>query len=124
MPLLHDAVTLRGLVCPNRIFMAPLTRQRAKAPGDVPGELQAEHYAQRAGFGAIITEATQISPEGKGYPNTPGIYSDEQVAGWRIVTARPSTHTSPLSAGTMPNSACANSVRPAPTSPAKPSTSP
>jgi len=88
MPLLHDAVTLRGLVCPNRIFMAPLTRQRAKAPGDVPGELQAEHYAQRAGFGAIITEATQISPEGKGYPNTPGIYSDEQVAGWRIVTDR------------------------------------
>jgi N-ethylmaleimide reductase len=88
MPLLQDAITLRGLVCPNRIFMAPLTRQRARAPGDVPYELHAEYYAQRASFGAIITEATQISPEGKGYPQTPGIYSDEQVAGWRLVTDR------------------------------------
>jgi N-ethylmaleimide reductase len=88
MPLLQDAITLRGLVCPNRIFMAPLTRQRAKAPGDAPYELHAEYYAQRAAFGAIITEATQISPEGKGYPQTPGIYSDEQIAGWRLVTDR------------------------------------
>ncbi len=88
MPLLHDRIDLRGLACPNRIFMAPLTRQRAKSPGDIPGELQAEHYAQRAEFGLIISEATQISPEGKGYPNTPGIYSDEQVAGWRLVTDR------------------------------------
>ena len=88
MPALLDPITLRDLDCPNRVFMAPLTRQRAKAPGDVPGELQAEHYAQRASFGLLISEATQISPEGKGYPNTPGIYSDEQVAGWKLVTDR------------------------------------
>ena len=88
MPLLQDAITLRGLVCPNRIFMAPLTRQRARTPGDVPYELHAEYYAQRASFGAIITEATQISPEGKGYPQTPGIFSDDQVAGWRLATDR------------------------------------
>ncbi|MEY5060228.1 MAG: hypothetical protein RIS45_149, partial [Planctomycetota bacterium] len=60
MPFLTDPIDLRGLSCPNRIFMAPLTRQRARQPGDVPGELQAEHYAQRAEFGALITEATQI----------------------------------------------------------------
>ena len=88
MPSLHDSISLRGLVCPNRIFMAPLTRQRARTPGDVPGELQAVHYAQRAGFGLLISEATQISPEGKGYPQTPGIYSEEQIAGWRTVTDR------------------------------------
>ncbi|MFZ9915867.1 MAG: alkene reductase, partial [Phycisphaerales bacterium] len=80
MPSLLDPIELpfRGpmpLRCPNRVFMAPLTRQRARTPGDVPGELQAEHYAQRASFGLLISEATQISPEGKGYPNTPGIYS-------------------------------------------------
>ncbi|MFM7134227.1 MAG: alkene reductase [Planctomycetota bacterium] len=86
--MLLDPIDLRGLHCPNRIFMAPLTRQRASTPGDVPGALQAEHYAQRAGFGLLITEATQISPEGKGYPQTPGIYSQEQVAGWRLVTDR------------------------------------
>jgi N-ethylmaleimide reductase len=88
MPNLHEPISLRGLSCPNRIFMAPLTRQRAQSPGDIPGELQAEHYAQRASMGLLISEATQISPEGKGYPNTPGIYSDEQVAGWKLVTER------------------------------------
>lgn len=88
LPNLLAPIDLRGLACPNRVFMAPLTRQRAKAPGDIPGELQAEHYAQRASLGLLISEATQISPEGKGYPNTPGIHSDEQVAGWRLVTDR------------------------------------
>lgn len=88
MPTLHDPISLRGLACPNRVFMAPLTRQRARSPGDVPHELHAEHYTQRASFGLIIAEATQISPEGKGYPNTPGIYSPEQVAGWKLVTER------------------------------------
>ena len=88
MPLLQDSITLRGLVCPNRIFMAPLTRQRARPDGDAPYALHAEYYAQRASFGVILTEATQISPEGKGYPQTPGIYSEEQVAGWRLVTDR------------------------------------
>ncbi|MES2771252.1 MAG: alkene reductase [Pseudomonadota bacterium] len=69
----------------NRVVMAPLTRMRAKA-GDVPGDLAAEYYAQRASAGLIITEASQINPLGKGYPATPGIYSEEQVAGWQKVT--------------------------------------
>ena len=69
----------------NRIVMAPLTRNRA-LPGGVPGPLQVEYYRQRAGAGLIVTEASQISPEGQGYLDTPGIHSDEQVAGWRRVT--------------------------------------
>lgn len=70
---------------PNRVVMAPLTRNRALA-GDVPGALNAEYYAQRASAGLIISEATQISQQGQGYPSTPGIYTAEQVAGWRLVT--------------------------------------
>ena len=88
MTRLLEPISLSGLHCPNRIFMAPLTRQRAQSPGDVAGELQAVHYSQRASFGLLISEATQISPEGKGYPNTPGIFSAEQVVGWRTVTER------------------------------------
>ncbi|MBM4100575.1 MAG: alkene reductase [Planctomycetes bacterium] len=88
MPSLLDPIDLRGLRCPNRVFMAPLTRQRASQPGDLPGELQAEHYAQRASYGLLIAEATWITEEGKGYPNTPGVRTPEQVAGWRIVTDR------------------------------------
>lgn len=70
---------------PNRIAMAPMTRNRA-GPGNVPQPLNAEHYAQRATAGLIITEASQVSPQGVGYPATPGIHSPEQVAGWRLVT--------------------------------------
>lgn len=70
----------------NRVIMAPLTRNRAKPGSDAVHALQAEYYAQRAGAGLIITEATQISPQGKGYAHTPGIYSDAQIAGWRAVT--------------------------------------
>lgn len=76
---------LGELELPNRIVMAPLTRQRA-GEGNVPHQLNAEYYVQRATAGLIIAEATQISPQGQGYPNTPGIYSPEQVAGWRLVT--------------------------------------
>ena len=65
--------------------MAPLTRCRASA-GRVPNALMAEYYAQRASFGLILTEATSVSPMGVGYPNTPGIWSDEQVEGWKLVT--------------------------------------
>jgi N-ethylmaleimide reductase len=86
-PLIQP-IDLRGLLCPNRVFMAPLTRQRAKDPDCIPGELQAVHYSQRASYGLLISEATQISPEGKGYPNTPGIFSAAQVAGWKVVTDR------------------------------------
>lgn len=69
----------------NRFVMAPLTRNRAGV-GNVPGPLNAEYYAQRASAGLIITEATQISPQGVGYPGTPGIHSPEQVEGWKLVT--------------------------------------
>lgn len=75
-----------GIAAGNRIIMAPLTRSRAKQPGDVPGQLNATYYGQRAEAGFIITEATQISREGKGYAWTPGIYTPEQVAGWKQVT--------------------------------------
>jgi N-ethylmaleimide reductase len=70
----------------NRIVMAPLTRSRAVA-GDVPGPDAAEYYRQRASAGLIIAEATQISPQGKGYAYTPGIYNAAQVAGWSAITA-------------------------------------
>jgi N-ethylmaleimide reductase len=69
----------------NRIAMAPLTRNRARA-GNVPGPLTVEYYRQRASAGLIITEATQVCPEGQGYLDTPGIHSPEQVAGWRRIT--------------------------------------
>ena len=69
----------------NRFVMAPMTRNRAGA-GDVPTAVNAEYYAQRASAGLIITEASQVSPQGKGYPGTPGIYSSAQVQGWKRVT--------------------------------------
>ncbi|HUX79037.1 MAG TPA: alkene reductase [Alphaproteobacteria bacterium] len=82
---LFDEVKLGPLTLPNRIVMAPLTRSRA-GKKDEPGPMNAEYYAQRASAGLIISEATQISQQGKGYAFTPGIYSDEQVAGWKLVT--------------------------------------
>ncbi len=85
MASLFDALTIGSNTFKNRIFMAPLTRNRA-GDGDVPHELNAEYYAQRAGAGLIISEATQISQQGKGYIDTPGIYTDAQVEGWRKVT--------------------------------------
>jgi N-ethylmaleimide reductase len=84
-PLLSPLL-LGDLRLANRVWMAPLTRSRAKQPGDVPWSLNAEYYAQRASAGLIVAEATQVSPQGKGYPFTPGIHTDEQVAGWRLVT--------------------------------------
>lgn len=76
---------LGRLTLANRIVMAPLTRNRA-GPGNVPQPLNAEYYAQRATAGLIISEAAQVSPQGVGYPATPGIHSPEQVAGWKGVT--------------------------------------
>lgn len=70
---------------PNRIVMAPLTRMRA-GKGNAPTALNVTYYTQRSTAGLIIAEATQVSPQGAGYPNTPGIYSPEQVEGWRLVT--------------------------------------
>src|ERR1700726_2037593 len=71
---------------PNRIVMAPLTRMRAQSHDHVPTTLQAEYYAQRASAGLIITEATAISPEGFGWADTPGLWTEEQVRGWRRIT--------------------------------------
>lgn len=82
---LLSPVQLGAYKLPNRIVMAPLTRNRAGA-GNVPRPMNAKYYAQRASAGLIVTEATQVSPQGLGYPSTPGIHSPEQVAGWRLVT--------------------------------------
>lgn len=84
-PKLFEPFLLGAQKLANRVVMAPLTRNRASAEGDVPTELMAQYYRQRAGAGLIVSEATQISPQGKGYIQTPGIYSDAQVAGWRAI---------------------------------------
>lgn len=83
---LLSPLTVGQLTLPHRIVMAPMTRARSSQPGDVPNAMNALHYAQRASAALIITEASQISPQGKGYSFTPGIYSTEQVDGWRLVS--------------------------------------
>lgn len=80
------SVRLGALELKNRVVMAPLTRCRCDNPGYVPTETMARYYAQRAGAGLIISEGTIVSPQARGYPFTPGIWSAEQVAGWRLVT--------------------------------------
>ena len=85
MTTLFDPFQAGDLQLANRVVMAPLTRNRAAA-GCVPSPLAAEYYAQRASAGLLVTEATQVRPDGQGYLDTPGIHSDEQVAGWRRVT--------------------------------------
>jgi N-ethylmaleimide reductase len=83
---LFSPIKLGDLTLANRMVMAPLTRNRAAMPGNVPQPMNVTYYAQRASAGLIIAEASQVSPEGIGYPATPGIHSDEQVQGWRLVT--------------------------------------
>lgn len=85
MSRLFEPLQLGDLRIPNRAFMAPLTRCRAGV-GRVPTALMAEYYVQRASAGLILSEATAVTPMGVGYPDTPGIWSDEQVAGWKTVT--------------------------------------
>ncbi|NIF17063.1 alkene reductase [Pantoea sp. Cy-639] len=85
MTTLFDPITLGELSLPNRIIMAPLTRCRADE-GRVPNALMAEYYVQRASAGLILSEATSVTPMGVGYPDTPGIWNDEQVRGWNNVT--------------------------------------
>lgn len=82
---LFQALQAGALTLPNRVIMAPLTRCRASA-GRVPNAMMAEYYAMRASFGLILSEATSVTAMGVGYPNTPGIWSDEQVEGWKLVT--------------------------------------
>jgi N-ethylmaleimide reductase len=84
--ILFTSFNLKGQLLKNRIVMAPLTRSRAMHGSDAPHALNVEYYTQRASAGLIISEATQISPSGKGYAWTPGIYSTEQIAGWKLVT--------------------------------------
>src|SRR5580700_7233836 len=84
---LFEPYKLGPITLPNRLVMAPLTRNRAVA-GMVPSPLAIEYYGQRASAGLLITEASQVSQQGQGYQDTPGIYSKEQVAGWRKVTNR------------------------------------
>lgn len=86
MTTLFDPLKIGDVTAKNRLVMAPLTRMRSRQPGNIPYELNAEYYAQRASAGLIISEASQISQQGQGYPATPGIHSAEQVDGWRKVT--------------------------------------
>ena len=86
MPNLFDPLVAGDLHLPNRILMAPLTRCRADGGGRVPNELMAEYYRQRSSAGLILSEATSVTAEGVGYPDTPGIWSDAQVEGWKKVT--------------------------------------
>ena len=85
MTTLFDPLKLGSLELPNRIIMAPLTRCRADA-GRVPNALMAEYYVQRASAGLILSEATSVTPMGVGYPDTPGIWSEDQVRGWLNIT--------------------------------------
>lgn len=85
MLTLFEPLQVGALRLPNRIIMAPLTRCRAGA-GRVPTDLMREYYVQRASAGLILTEATAVDPMGVGYPDTPGIWSEEQVAGWKKIT--------------------------------------
>ena len=86
MTTLFDPLKVGALTLPNRIVMAPLTRSRAAGEGRVPNAMMAEYYAQRASAGLILSEATSVTPMGVGYADTPGIWSDEQVEGWKLVT--------------------------------------
>ena len=86
MTTLFDPIKIGAFELPNRIIMAPLTRARAVGPGRVPNALMAEYYAQRASAGLILSEATSVTPMGVGYADTPGIWSEEQVEGWKQVT--------------------------------------
>lgn len=84
--VLFEPLRAGELTLPNRIVMAPLTRCRA-VDNRVPNALMRAYYVQRATAGLILTEATAVTPQGVGYPHTPGIWSDEQVAGWRAITS-------------------------------------
>jgi 2,4-dienoyl-CoA reductase-like NADH-dependent reductase (Old Yellow Enzyme family) len=85
MKKILEPIRIGAWELPNRIVMAPLTRSRA-GQGRVPNAMNAEYYAQRATAGLILSEATSVTPMGIGYPDTPGIWSDEQIEGWKLVT--------------------------------------
>lgn len=86
-PELFRSLQIGSVTVPNRVFMAPLTRVRSREPGDVPTELMREYYRQRASAGLIITEATQVSFQAKGYSGAPGLHTEAQIAAWKKITA-------------------------------------
>eukprot|EP01114_Cavostelium_apophysatum_P015307 TRINITY_DN4139_c0_g1_i1.p1 TRINITY_DN4139_c0_g1~~TRINITY_DN4139_c0_g1_i1.p1 ORF type:complete len:352 (-),score=102.37 TRINITY_DN4139_c0_g1_i1:357-1412(-) len=86
MTTMFDPIKVGALELPNRIIMAPLTRALVVGGGRVPNAMMAEYYVQRASAGLILSEATAVTPMGVGYADTPGIWSDEQVEGWKVVT--------------------------------------
>lgn len=85
--ILFESTQLGPYTLKNRIVLPPLTRSRSSQPGNIPNDLMADYYRQRAGAGFMVTEGTQIEPRGQGYAWTPGIHSPEQVEGWRKITA-------------------------------------
>ncbi|MCE3054452.1 alkene reductase, partial [Vibrio cholerae] len=86
MSRLFEPTDLKQLTLQNRVVMAPMTRARSSQPGNIPNPMMATYYQQRASAGLIISEATQISDDAQGYSFTPGVYTDEQVSGWKSVT--------------------------------------
>ncbi|HDY8138439.1 TPA: alkene reductase [Vibrio vulnificus] len=86
MSKLFEPTQLKHLDLQNRVVMAPMTRARTSQPGNIPNAMMATYYNQRASAGLIISEATQISDDSQGYSFTPGVYTDEQVTGWKSVT--------------------------------------
>ncbi len=86
MNTLFKTIKLNQLTLQNRVVMAPMTRARTSQPGNIPNPMMATYYQQRASAGLIISEATQISDDSQGYSFTPGVYTNEQVEGWKLVT--------------------------------------
>ena len=83
--ILFESTQLGPYTLKNRIVLPPLTRSRSSQPGNIPNDLMADYYRQRAGAGFMVTEGTQIEPRGQGYAWTPGMHSSEQVEGWRKI---------------------------------------
>ncbi|MGR5062388.1 alkene reductase [Photobacterium sp. DNB22_13_2] len=86
MSKLFEQTQLKSLALQNRLVMAPMTRARSSQPGNIPNQMMANYYQQRASAGLIISEATQISDDSQGYSFTPGVYTNEQIDGWKLVT--------------------------------------
>ncbi|MGF1736921.1 alkene reductase [Photobacterium satsumensis] len=86
MSKLFEQTRLKDLTLQNRLVMAPMTRARSSQPGNIPNQMMANYYQQRASAGLIISEATQISDDSQGYSFTPGVYTNEQIEGWKLVT--------------------------------------
>ena len=85
MRMLFEPLKIGEIELPNRVLMAPLTRNRSSGSGRVPNALMRDYYVQRASAGLIVSEATSVTPAGVGYPHTPGIWSAEQIEGWRAI---------------------------------------